>query len=182
VALTTYDQEQAKKRAEEAAAARRQAEEAAAKERARLATIAAAEEVKAREAAEKLQKEADEAAAAGRAEQAAKLQVQAQAKIDAGLAKAEALAEQSANVMVAPIAIVTQAAPKVAGISTRQVWKAEVFDKAAFIKYVAANPQYLNLLDVNITAVNGMAKSLKDQMNIDGVRAVSESQIASRAA
>jgi hypothetical protein len=181
-AMIKFDNEQARKRAEEEARVRAAAEAEAAKERARLAAIAAAEEVKAREAAEKLRKEAEEAAAAGRADQAAKLQVQAQARIDAGIAKAEALAEQSANVIAAPVVLTTAAPSKVSGISSRKVWKAEVFDMPALIKYVAANPQFANLLEPNMTAITALAKSLKAQMTVDGVRAYEDDQIASRAA
>lgn len=182
LAMTTFDREQARKRAEEEARARREAEEVAAKERARLAAIAEAERVRSEEAAAELHRKADEAAAAGRAAEAAKLTSQASAKIDAGIAKVEALSEEAANVVAAPVAVTTAVAPKVAGISTKQVWKARIVDLPALVKFVAANPQFANLLEPNITAINGLAKSLKDQMNVDGVEAYPEAQISSRAA
>lgn len=156
-----YTTEQERIAAEE----RRKAEAAIRAEQARLAKEAAD-----REAAAKI--EADKLIAAGNAEQAA--QVQAEAAIEAANLAA------TAQVMTAPIA--APAVAKVAGVSMRGVWKAECTDKAALVAFVAANLQFLNLLDVNTSALNQMAKAMKETMQIAGVRAFEEKQLASRSA
>ncbi len=144
-----------------AAEARRKAEAALRAEQERIAREAAA-------AAAAAEAEAEKLLAAGDVEQAA--EVQANAAIEA--ASAATLAEvMTAPVVEAPVA-------KVSGVSMRGVWKAEVTDKAALVAYVAANPAFLNLLDVNTSALNQMAKALKDQMQIAGVRAFEEKSIA----
>lgn len=156
-----YTTEQERIAAEE----RRKAEATIRAEQARLAKEAAD-----REAAAKI--EADRLIAAGNAEQAA--QVQAEAAIEAANLAA------TAQVMTAPVA--APAVAKVAGVSMRGVWKAECTDKAALVAFVAANLQFLNLLDVNTSALNQMAKAMKETMQIAGVRAFEEKQLASRSA
>lgn len=93
---------------------------------------------------------------------------------DTALADAilEAPAPAPPPVRVAPIA------PKVSGIAQRETWSAEVTDLLAFVKFVAANPQFLHLLQANQTALNQQARSLRDKMNFPGVVAVSTKQIA----
>lgn len=155
--MLTYSTEQERIAAEE----RRRAEAAVRAEQERLAREAAAKEAAAKA-------EADALIAAGNAEKAA--EVQANAAIEAASLAA------TAQVMTAPVVEVSVA--KVAGISTRSVWKAECTDKAALIAFVAANPQFLNLLDVNTSALNQMAKAMKDTMQIPGVRAYEDKTLA----
>ena len=71
---------------------------------------------------------------------------------------------------------------KVSGISTSTNWKAEVTDMLALVKFVAANPHMIDLLQVNTTTLNQHAKATKDNTKIDGVRVYSEQVLASRAA
>jgi hypothetical protein len=66
------------------------------------------------------------------------------------------------------------------GISYRTTWSAEVRDMKALVKYVAENPQFINLLQVNTTALNSMARSLKGNMKVPGVKAVGKKGIAKR--
>jgi hypothetical protein len=72
--------------------------------------------------------------------------------------------------------------PKVSGIAGRTTWKAEVKDKGALVKYVAEHPEWLSLLDVNMQALNGLARSQKGSLALPGVEAVEEHSIAARAA
>lgn len=68
--------------------------------------------------------------------------------------------------------------PKVAGISRREVWSAEVTDLAALIKAVAAGHAPMALLLPNMSALNQQAKALKASMRYPGVKAVREDVIA----
>ncbi len=139
------------------------------------AVIKAEQDRLAREAAE-LEKaakaEAEKHLAAGDAEMAA--QVEAAAAIESASLSATAL------VMTAPAPQVAPA--KAAGISTRSSWKATCENKAALIAFAAANPQFQNLLDVNQTALNQLAKAMRETLQIPGVRVYEEKQLASRSA
>ena len=84
-------------------------------------------EAKARAEQERLRREAEEAAAAGRAAEAAKLAAKAERVEEKAAAKVEALQAQEAAV-VAPV--IYRAAPKVAGVSFRDVWQFEITDPA----------------------------------------------------
>lgn len=85
--------------------------------------------------------------------------------------------EIRASVPVVPVPIMA-AAPKVQGISTRTTWGGKVTDKMALIKAVAAGQAPASLLDVNMPALNQMARALKGEMNFPGVEAVATQQIA----
>lgn len=69
----------------------------------------------------------------------------------------------------------------VAGISQAETWKAEVVDKAAFIKAVAEGLVSPDLVEINMPSLNKMAVALKDSLNIPGVKAVSSKTIRARA-
>jgi hypothetical protein len=71
--------------------------------------------------------------------------------------------------VVAPKAYV--AAPRMAG---RESWSGKVTDLQALIRFVAANPGFQNLLQVNQTALNQLARSQKSMMKIPGVEALSQ--------
>ncbi|WP_347467575.1 hypothetical protein [Burkholderia stagnalis] len=173
-AITTYDREQERKRVAEQA----RLEEAARQERARLEQEAAARDAAARAEAVQLQQQAVQAAQSGDVEQAARLEAEAQSRAEQGAAEVATL-QTTATLVTAPIA----AAPRVtAGVSTRKVWKAEVSDKLALIRYVAAHPEYVDLLDANMPAINKLALALKLNCPLDGVRVFQESSIAARAA
>mgnify|MGYP003649587028 CR=1 FL=1 len=61
----------------------------------------------------------------------------------------------------------------------RDNWGGEVTDLKALVKYVAKNPTFIGLLSANPTAVNQMARSLKETMNIPGIKAVNNKVVAS---
>lgn len=129
-------------------------------ERLRIEAEAKAAEA-ARKEQEKLLARADKAAESGKQE------------------KAEALQTQAA--MVAPVVNVAPQT-KVSGISSRDNWTAEVTDMLELVKAVAAGQQPLSLLSVDQTKLNGMAKALKQDLMIPGVKAVNKPVISARAA
>lgn len=173
-AIQGYDREQEKLRVAEQA----RLEEAARQERAQLAAEAAAREAAAREEAEKIQRAAAEAAAAGKAEEAARLSAEAESRAEQGAAEVATL-QQTATLITAPVVV----APVLTkGVSTRKVWKAEISDKLALIRYVAEHPEYIDLLDANMSAVNKIALALKKNCPLGGVRVFEDDVIAAMAA
>ena len=85
--------------------------------------------------------------------------------------QAEAILAETPSV---PVVTVTPALAKVSGESSRTNWKAEVFDKAALIKYVAAHAEWIGLLDANGPGLTALARSQRAALAIPGVRAVTE--------
>ncbi|MDE3023249.1 MAG: hypothetical protein KGI54_15605 [Pseudomonadota bacterium] len=92
--------------------------------------------------------------------------------------KAAMLQEQAT--FTQPIAAV-QPKAKASGISTREIWHAEITDKMALIKAVAAGQVSHTVIDANMIALNKIAVALKGDMNYPGVCAVMEKSIAARA-
>lgn len=126
----------------------------------------AAEEQRLREEAARIEREriaaeAEKAREAGRAEEA------------------NAMAQVAEMVIAPPVAVPVQ---KTAGISTRSNWTAEVVDLMELVKAVAAGTQPLSLLQADTTKLTQMAKALKGELNIPGVRAVENKIISARAA
>lgn len=64
------------------------------------------------------------------------------------------------------------------GVATRCVYKAEVYDARALYRAVAEGAVSPNLVAPNMTALNQMARAMRDTMNIPGVRAVPDIQVA----
>jgi uncharacterized membrane protein YqiK len=174
-AMVTYSDEQEKKRRlEEARLA-----ELAKQERARLEAQAESARKAAAEEAEAIRKAAEEAAAAGNAEAAAALESEAAFTESSAETAAEAIVAE-ADLFQAQVAL-APATPKVAGTSIRETWHFVVEDKLTLVQFVAANPQFLNLLDVNQSAGNALARSLKKDMRVDGAKAVPKRDVAARA-
>lgn len=136
--------------------------------------------LKYQDAEERKRREAEAVAAEAARKEREKLEAQAARAAAAGrMERAEALAATAAAI---PERVEIQsAAPKIAGLSKRGIWKAEVTDKAAFAKYAAEHPEWLHLLDVNLTALNGLARSQKDALSLPGVRAFEEKILGSTA-
>lgn len=91
--------------------------------------------------------------------------------------------EEVAVIAEAPLVrrpVVVAQAPRVQGVSSREIWKAEVTNVQALIKYVATRPELANLLAPNMPAINALARSLRSAMNVPGVRVWPESNIAAR--
>jgi len=102
-----------------------------------------------------------------------------------GAAKLNAVAQQTppppppaANVIVASFT------PKVSGVSTRTVWKVDVFDVPALLRHVVDNakdhPELLSWVSVNLQPLRELARDEKGETGIPGVRFVSETVVASR--
>ncbi len=174
-AMLTYQQEEERKAAE----ARRAAEEAARKERERIEAEAAAARAKADAEAAELRRKAEEAAAKGNVTQAAKLESKAESRETAASERVAELTMQSAAVTYAPV---STPVVRASGTSIRSTWKAECTDKAKLVAFVAANPQFLNLIDINQSGLSQLAKATKGAIQIDGARFWEDKQLAARAA
>ena len=109
-------------------------------------------EQRARKERERLQKQADEAEEKGRGE------------------RAEILRDRAATTVAAAP---PTAAPKVAGISTRPVWKFEVIDASKV-------PDQYKTVDEK--KIGGVVRALKGDTDIPGVRVWEESTMAARSA
>lgn len=176
---------EAEQRAQQAEA-QRQAQEAAQAEAAKRKAEADAAEAQrqADKAAEDGDKEAAQAAFAA-IEKAERERVEAEtAASQARMAQEAAQAEADANEMTA---LVTTAAPmqtsaKVSGISTSKSWKARITDKEALVKHIADHPELLDWVEIKMTGINGMAKALKQNMQIPGVEAYPDISVSARAA
>jgi colicin import membrane protein len=180
--MLTYTEEQERKRRAEEAKLRAEAERRAAEERTRLEAQRRADEERARIEQEKLERERQVALEAGDTVKAAKIEARVEGVQEALEIKSDAVAQQFSLVGSAPVVPITAAAPTIKGISSRGVWKAEVTDKLALVKFVAANPQYINLLEPATKELGAIAKALKANAVIDGVRIYEDKILSSRSA
>ncbi len=94
------------------------------------------------------------------------------------LEKAEALRECAA--MVPEQIVVAPTAPKLTGVAARSTWRAEVIDKLSFVKHVAGHPEWLHLVEPNLVALNGLARSQRGALSLPGVKVTEERQLAAR--
>jgi len=180
--MITYTTEQERIAAE----ARRVAQEQEAAERRRLAAEQAEQERIAREAqqaAQRAQREAEAAAAAGDREAAAAAQEQARQQQEAAdNAQAEALAAaQTAEVITMVPAVAAPA--KVAGISGRVNYTAQVDDLMTLVKAVAAGTAPEQCLCADEKFLGAQARAFKKAGPLyPGVTAVAERSLSARAA
>jgi colicin import membrane protein len=126
-----------------------------------------------------------------RREEEARLQAAAQkAAEDSALAEAEAMeklgdkAGAAAMIeapVIAPVVVLAKSVPKVSGVSMREAWAAEITDLGAFLAHVVTTKQYGLLGELDMTAINGMARAQKALLRLPGVRAVNRSVVSSRA-
>jgi hypothetical protein len=91
---------------------------------------------------------------------------------------AEAYREIASQV-VTPI---IQTTAKVAGISVRKQWKAEIVDKRAFVEAALTRPDVMALLEIDEGKLNKLAVALQGEISIPGVKAFQVEIMASRAA
>lgn len=87
-------------------------------------------------------------------------------------------------VLDAPLEVVSRpvAAPtyeKSGAVVYRDNWSGECFDLLALVKAVAKDKSKIGLLQINQSALNQMAKALKDSMAVPGCRAVNNKVVAS---
>ena len=74
-------------------------------------------------------------------------------------------------------------APQVAtveGVSSMTRWSAEVTDLIELVKYVAAHPEWLSLLEPAMPNLNRLAVAQRQALSIPGVRAISRTVRATR--
>lgn len=161
---------------EKADAIRRSAEEVARKER--------VEQQRIQREAEDARRVAQEAAKA--ATNAAERQKAEEAMVEAELRAEEA--EQAIELAeIAPPALPVAATPKVAGIASRETWKAEVVDLeqlviAAATGLATGDKTLFAYLQADTKALGSVAKALKTKARIPGVRIYSETGLSVRAA
>jgi hypothetical protein len=118
------------------------------------------------------------AEAQARLEEAARKDEEERRLLDAAEAEeagdAQAAAEILAEPVVAPVIPVAPQVARVEGVSTATRYRAEVVDLHALVRHVAANPHLVNLLLPNGPALNAQARSLREAMQIPGVKVVKE--------
>ncbi len=170
-------------RVAQARKARQEAEAKAAAELARANEIAAAERRKAEEAEaarRKAEAEGNTRAAAAAAAESAKAFERAQAVQENAAARAtQVQIEASAS------AVPMETVAKIAGTSVRDNWVAELLPnisedhaKVMIVKEAASNPQLMGLLKLDVSAINKLAKALKDVMSVPGFKAVNKPTLA----
>ncbi len=104
--------------------------------------------------------------------------VRAQTLQDAGrTVEADAVIAQP--LMPAPV-VVSMPAPRAEGVGRRTNYRAEVVNLGLLVRHVAAHPEHSNLLMANQPALNQLAKSLKADLAIPGVRVVTDDVISAR--
>ena len=84
--------------------------------------------------------------------------------------------------VVAPTPRVQPTFQATSGISTRETWHAEITSIRVLAHAIGAGNAAPNLIQPNMTALNGLARSLKGAMNVPGVKAVAETTTAVRTA
>lgn len=91
------------------------------------------------------------------------------------------------EILEAPI-VVTEVAPAVveptfqksSAVQMRDNWSATVTDLKALVKHIAKNPHLIGLIQVNQSALNSQARSLKEGLlNLPGVRVANNRVVAS---
>lgn len=164
--IASYSEEQERQRQEAARLAREQQERDAAAKREQ----AAKEEAEAKAKADELRRKAAEAEAKGNAGQAAKLAAKAENAEQAGAQKAADLNTQAALAASMPVAIAASA-PKADGIGIGYDYSAEVTDLMELMRHVVSQrPDLVALFKINEPALNSQARSLKDALNLPGVK------------
>jgi hypothetical protein len=78
-----------------------------------------------------------------------------------------------------PVAAIEK--PKVAGISSSVVYRAEFTDLPALVRAIASGNAPIALIQPNQSAANQMARALKGEMHFPGIRIVKDRTVSSRA-
>jgi len=115
-----------------------------------------------------------------RIEEDARIQaaLEAESRGEATVAEAILEAPHPPTPVFAPPAIVPEA-PKAEGLSFRSNFRAEVSDLALLVKAVAAGEAPIGALLPNLPMLNQMARAMKQELRLPGVRVVEE-RIASQ--
>ena len=124
-----------------------------------------------------------------RQEQEAKVRAELakqKAEIEAKAAEAakENNQDKAAELMIAaamqPTSVVMPAPTKVKGMSTSELWSAEVFSLLDLVRAVASGAAPLEALQANQTFLNQQAKSFKKEELFPGVKGISKVSVTSR--
>lgn len=127
----------------------------------------------------RLAEEARKAQEARILEEAAAMELEADRTGDEDLRQqAEELA---AEPTVTPAVSLQSFVPKVSGITQRGSYSARCTDLKKLVAYVLKHPTNINLLMVNQTALNALARSQKENLKIPGVQLVKGSIIGASA-
>lgn len=148
-------------------------------------TIRKAAEEKARKEQEELQRKADaEAAEKKRVADEAEAEAKKSGDADAMEAAAELqddaddAADTAEAASMAPAPVVEKQTVK--GSNVRKTYAAEVTDLMALAKGVVAGTVPITCIKADQTALNGMARAMKEAMKYPGVRLVTKRSVASR--
>lgn len=129
-----------------------------------------------REEERRLAEEARQREEQRRLEEAAALEREAKSTDDAALLD-EAMALIDTPVASMPVSL-PRATPKVSGIVHRDNWTARVTSLIALVRFVAEHPEHVNLLTANQTALNALARAMKQNLAISGVQAINTPTVA----
>jgi len=83
-----------------------------------------------------------------------------------------------ADEVIAPVIHVQHEVPKVAGISTRVIWKARIINKGQFVMAATKNANLGAYITIDQTALNRVAQATKGQLNYPGIKFYSEQIMA----
>lgn len=67
---------------------------------------------------------------------------------------------------------------KNSGVSRRRIYRGEVTDLLALVKFVAKNKHFIHLLSPNMSAINTLAKDQKGMLSIPGLKSTSSTSLA----
>lgn len=182
IRMLTYQNEQERKRQEEAARIRREQEERAAQERRRIEEQRRADEERARIETERLEQEKATALAAGDTVKASKIEAKIETVTEVVEIKNDTAQDLTALVSVSPVAQSVAEVPKVKGVSTRTVFKTRLTNRAEAQKFCADNAMFQELFVYDEKAANKLAAALKGNMPIPGIEVYEDQIISSRAA
>lgn len=134
-----------------------------------------------RKAEEAERKARAEAEAARKAEEERLRQEQEAAELAGDMRKAEELEQEKAAIESMPEVVPPVVdAPKIQGVSTSKLWKGRVTNMSALLKHIVDSGNFENLVEVNQSALNQLAKSTKGTLNIPGVEFYAEESMAVR--
>jgi len=128
---------------------------------------------------EREREEAIEAAAAQVEEQGGTAE-----EVAAAIAQAEVMAPVPQPMMMAPLpppppppAAIVQTYQPAAGTSIAKTWKGEVTNFHELVKWIAVNPQYLDVVEVKQGQLNRLVGISKERTSIPGVRAYPDASV-----
>jgi len=117
-------------------------------------------------------------------------EAQHQADEEARIARAQEALEQDApqerieEILETPVvqrpAAVAPTYEKTKGVTRRVEWRAEVTDPQALCRAIGAGEAPAHFVQANLPVLNGLARSLKENFNVPGCRAVAETTVSVR--